>query len=135
VKTAELTGTLLDYWVARAEGLTLEPYKNGHRVRNKDGEVLTWIGEGQPPFLGLYAPSSNWSDGGQIIERERFIIDGHRLRRFGFKARHITERKPRNGSTAYRSSYAFGPTYLIAAMRAYVASKFGDEVPDQELAS
>ena len=66
-----------------------------------------------------YHPSSNWSQGGQIIEQEHISIidcDGYdfwRADKMNAQAQVVT---------------AYGPTPLIAAMRCYVASKLGDEV-------
>jgi hypothetical protein len=55
MKTAELTGALLDYWVARALGMTHE----------------------QADFVvPAHSYSTNWSHGGPIIERERIMIVG-----------------------------------------------------------
>ncbi|MDM0010128.1 DUF2591 family protein [Variovorax sp. J22G73] len=51
MKTAELTGTSLDYWVARAEGITPTV-------------------EVQLRFM----PSTNWGQAGPIIEREKIMI-------------------------------------------------------------
>lgn len=59
-----------------------------------------------------YSPSTNWSQGGPIIERERFFL--------------------RYWTNSWRAETYFyimyGPTPLIAAMRCYVASKLGIEV-------
>ena len=93
IKTAELTGAALDWVVAKLEG-DMVP----------DGGVMiqTW------PFY-----SSDWEQGGPIIERERI------------------ELKPTYAGWAAflgNKTFANGPTSLIAAMRCYVASKLGDEV-------
>jgi hypothetical protein len=68
--------------------------------------------------LGDYSPSTNWRLGGPIIERERMEL-----------------RPESNGqyyAIALNGADSYGPTPLIAAMRAYVASKFGDEVDDAQ---
>ena len=93
MKTSELTGAALDWAVAKLEG-DMVP----------DGGVMiqTW------PFY-----SSDWSQGGPIIERERI------------------ELKPTYAGWAAflgNKTFANGPTSLIAAMRCYVANKIGDEV-------
>jgi hypothetical protein len=85
------------------------------------------------PFV--FNPSEDWRLGGLIIERERidWVSSGTEWKA-GFSAD--------IDSSGYGSSLvqwiAFeheqaGSTPLIAAMRAFVASKFGDEVPDVEL--
>ena len=59
-----------------------------------------------------WQPSEKWSQGGPIIEREKIAT-----------AWHITRWVAWRGVIEHP-----GPTPLIAAMRAYVASKMGDEV-------
>jgi hypothetical protein len=64
--------------------------------------------------LTLYSPSTDWAQGGPIIERERIdVLYEHDLRWIAV---------PQKGIESY------GPTPLIAAMRCFVASKLGDEV-------
>ena len=93
VKTSELTGIALDWAVALCAGLS-------HKLH------------GHIPY------SSDWAQGGPIIERER-----------------ITVIAMPNGtwSTSTPLHSFHHPTPLIAAMRCYVASKLGDEVeiPDE----
>ena len=99
MKTSELTGPALDWAVARA---------NGHI----DDETI--IRRLEPDEDGwCIAYSTDWSQGGPIIERERIELehDG-----FAWWARITAD-----------EDYT-GPTPLIAAMRCYVASKLGDEI-------
>ena len=98
IKTAELTGTALDWAVAKCEG---EEYR----------DRMEWDGIGQDYPAHKY--STNWAQGGPIIEREKITISDA-----------LDEWVA--GSKG-RLTY-FGPTPLIAAMRCYVASKLGDEV-------
>lgn len=76
---------------------------------------------GEPLKEGCTAPpySSDWCFGGPIIEREKISVtsqtNGHS---WAAKGAH---------------NYSYGPTPLIAAMRAYVASKLGDEPVPEEL--
>jgi len=65
-----------------------------------------------------YSPSTNWVQGGPIIEREK--ITPQYMDRGYWRA--WTE----VGEKAHKVAY--GPTPLIAAMRCYVASRLGDEV-------
>jgi hypothetical protein len=100
MKTSELTGAALDWAVARCEG-----------------------GVGDNQLIGAwYAPSTDWSQGGPIIEREKISTTcyGQWLAAL-----------PVDTTGEARGYY--GPTPLIAAMRCYVASKMGDEVevPDE----
>jgi hypothetical protein len=101
MKTSELTGAALDWAVAKCEEACIgDGYYTGIVLR--DGEVK-------------YAPSTDWAQGGPIIEREKIGIDYSKV---GWIANADT---PTNG-------IGLGPTPLIAAMRCYVASKLGDEV-------
>lgn len=98
MKTADLTGTSLDYWVARAEGIT--------------------------PTLEVqlkFMPSTDWAQAGPIIEREKIMV--------AWNAGNWI-----SGVSAYAEGphghLSKGQTALIAAMRAFVTSKLGDDVSD-----
>ena len=101
MKTSELTGTALDWAVAKCEKVEYrpEPYEQ---------EIPFFYREEATRY------STDWAQGGPIIEREKIQIlprhDDWVAVRFG----------PGKALT--------GPTPLIAAMRCYVASKLGDEV-------
>ena len=95
MKTSELQGAALDWAVAKAERRTLDY------------------------FRGIYKPSTDWAQGGPIIERLGIILttvtaikSWHWLAGFSFPSKALS----------------YGPTPLIAAMRCYVASKLGDEI-------
>lgn len=64
-----------------------------------------------------FEPSSVWNHGGPLIERERIVIAWERGRVWASVY-----------SPGERVRRSFGPTPLIAAMRAFVKSKFGPEV-------
>lgn len=61
-----LKGAELDYWVGKAESLN---------VVLRNGECLLDTGNPNPlhRYKG-YSPSSNWAEGGQIIEKHRIGI-------------------------------------------------------------
>lgn len=119
-KVAELEGALLDAAVAKAERIVLEPEwvevsTFADLARGERRMVL-----GGPGIAPRF--SSDWAYGGPIIERERICIqcpDVTDAR--GMWAAIALNKKPAAG-------WQEGPTPLIAAMRAFVASKFGDEV-------
>jgi len=107
IKTSRLEGAALDYAVAVCEEDApdyLPHYVNGHPI-------------------GFWNYSSDWSQGGPIIERERIeVVPSHNGK----------------GWDAYMHHYHIGTeegskTALQAAMRCYVASRCGDtvEVPDE----
>lgn len=104
-KTSELTGALLDAAVAKALGWPL-----------LDGDTEP----GGP--LAKLSPNTDWALGGPIIERERIsVLTCHPGWEAFVPIKHTSPRlKDAEG--------VYGPTYLIAAMRAYVASKLGEEV-------
>ena len=107
MKTSELTRAALDWAVAQCEG--------PHSVAScyYDDDVPLYLDEAEVP---LWAPSTDWAQGGPIIERE-----GLRLHRGVTGAWWAgSEESPQHPLP--------GPTPLIAAMRCYVASKLGDTV-------
>lgn len=110
IKTSELTGAALNWAVAKCEGvpeyITSKPWRASELIERY---------------------SSDWAQGGPIIEREMIQLTPHCMV------------NPLHGwAAAFRSFdedddvYALhrmrGKTPLIAAMRCYVASKLGDEV-------
>jgi hypothetical protein len=113
MKTSELIGAALDWAVAKCEGFTVE-YEE-----DRNDFWITRTNHAQqflPPFGYLsevFHPSEDWSQGGEIIEREGITIFQTGRDWMGY-IRHDTE--------------SFAPTPLIAAMRCYVTSKLGDEV-------
>ena len=113
IKTSELTGKQLDYAVAMAEGYT--PYTDG----------ISWIIDVGGACTQLFKYSSKWVAGGPIIEREKidvsFINSEYAARGEGWEAYCMTP--------DWKLQYnAVGQTPLIAAMRAYVMARLGDEV-------
>jgi hypothetical protein len=106
IKVSELTGAALDWAVAKCEGII-------------NGDVLD-VG-----FIleGGYSPSTNWSQGGPIIEREEISVNW---------ASGQWQAHTANDQDEYEQ-IEYGPTPLIAAMRCRVASKIGDtiEVPEE----
>lgn len=108
MKTSELIGHALDWAVAKCEGAPKEWRDNG---------PFFWDGVACIREFGhdiRFTPSTNWSQGGPIIERERLIIEPWGVSQWA--------------ASVGRMNLSYGPTPLIAAMRCYVASKLGDEV-------
>lgn len=89
-----------------------------------------------------FKPSTNWAQGGPIIEREGLGLEYDREWMYDPAAQDPDD-EPDNGDRwradynvgGYQHLSEYGPTPLIAAMRCYVASKLGDEVevPDELL--
>jgi len=82
-----------------------------------DAAVAKAMGLGRVPSA-IWQPSRNWEHGGPIIERERITVGPAASKRYGWWA----------GQPADHREDSYGPTPLIAAMRAYVAGKVGEEV-------
>jgi hypothetical protein len=97
MKTSELTGAALDWAVAKCLGT--EHLFAGHEV-------------------GRLHYSTDWSQGGPIIEREHISIEATRVGGLG----------DRWMASDMGDCTEFADAPLIAAMRCYVASKLGDEV-------
>ncbi len=95
IKVSELTGAALDWAVG---------YIMGEKLRILDRQIV-WPED--------YSPSTDWAQGGPIIEREGIAL-------------YLYGGSEWNAHVGGRESV--GPTPLIAAMRCYVASKLGDEV-------
>lgn len=111
IPIADLTGVALDWAVAMAEGeQTLRWHDPTHLFTDDEG---------------CYSPSTDWSQGGPIIDRERMSTspEFHNGDYYG-NWRAIIFGFADQGDRAE----ATGPTNLIAAMRCYVASRLGDTV-------
>ena len=104
MRTAELTGAALDWAVARCEG-----YFDIGMASVHDGVADVF-------YFDKWSPSTDWAQGGTIIERE-----GMQLWRGGEWCASLDQ-------SFNPPDFQTGPTPLIAAMRCYVASKLGDEV-------
>jgi hypothetical protein len=98
MKTNELTGATLDWAVAKCEGYRLDLVPEGE-----------------------YTPSTDWSQGGPIIEREGVGLDQYA----DYPQWQAFTPAPEQPSG---QAVCNGPTPLIAAMRCYVASKMGAEI-------
>lgn len=104
MKTNELTGAALDWAVAKCEGWIDDC--NGWLYQATLQEVAE----------GNYKPSTDWAQGGQIVEENNISIICMSTGHWG--AHPVIGDHP----------FIYGNTPLIAAMRCYVASKLGDEV-------
>lgn len=124
MRTTDLTGALLDYYAGKAAGE--EVYLWNHQrehypmcVRIVDGRAVG------------YSPSTDWAHGGPIIEQEEI-----ELLNFGSYSYLGSPWEAQIGCDShyidqYPGDAIGGSTPLIAAMRAIVASTFGDTVPDE----
>lgn len=116
IKVNEASGPVLDWMVAKCEDLHT----------GIDGFWTTSVLEEDDYFFRY---STDWAQGGPIIEREgmsllyRYVTDDP----FRWAATHKPALKNVKPDAVY------GPTPLIAAMRCYCCSKLGDiiDVPEE----
>ena len=113
MKTRELSGAARDWAVAKCVGMRVYVGHNhtmtGPEIR--DAELVDMNVDGNT----RYAPSTDWAQGGPIIERGLIVISPD--------PQHGWRANPYMDLTEF-----YGPTPLVAAMRCYVASKLGGEV-------
>lgn len=114
-KTSELIGPALDWAVAKCEGAK-NLRENPHRF---DKRLIIKIA-GRTSYMHELRFSTDWSQGGPIIEREDCLPTRY------YGAAHSRGKVYQCHLGA--GTYMQGSTPLIAAMRCYVASKLGDEV-------
>lgn len=113
MKVSELTGALLDYWVACAEGHTVDP----------DGDLLDVRTNGGAPMP--YHPSTDWTQGGPLIEKWVYQLIECENGKWGAD--------PKIDSPGMYAMVE-GDAPLQAICRAVVRAAFGEEIPDTTLA-
>ena len=124
IKVSEATGAALDWLVAKCEW---------YQPVYTRGSLKPVFRKGEPVQETWSNYSTNWSQGGPIIERQEIELYRWALDGWGAKDTNYQFLNTPNERPAFVE--AFGPTPLIAAMRAFVASKLGDtvEVPEELL--
>ena len=128
MKTADLIGPALDWAVAKAKGLLDADIKVGKatcEAVEQDGRH----GVVDMRYGFYFRPSTDWSQGGPIIESERITIKCWHFSQLWHAGMNEKLRYTDKGEFIDGSDFpASGLTPLIAAMRCYVASKLGDEI-------
>jgi len=117
MKTSELEGAALDWAVAKCEGAEIVDFKRGRAtfIDPTDDGALNEM------FINY---STDWAQGGPIIEREGISICNLEANSSGVEG--WTAAIGELWSPQDDGWVSAAP--LIAAMRCYVASKLGDEV-------
>lgn len=117
VKTADLFGAALDWAVAQVEN------PEGFVMRDATDDMGCWIigiaddaNDPQSWLKSSYSPSTDWSQGGPLIDE--YMIGFGVYSDAYFAVVGLNE----------RSGAENGPTHLIAACRAIVASVLGETV-------
>jgi len=106
IKTSEAIGFQLDWLVAKCEGVTLTEHIDGNYSWLEHEVTGNWV---------TYSPSTDWSQGGPIIEREKISIG---YERYGAQGGETWDAvKKAFDDTVLWLEYA--PTPLIAAMRCF----------------
>lgn len=141
VNVASLSGVALDWAVAKCGGRTLKRYPMGAEPGHG-----WWVWEETPSGMGgillsksvylavgpytvpktrnspaRYTPSTDWAQGGPIVEREGICIKRQLPCSVGYEWNSWQHTKFGNGD-------ASGPTPLTAAMRCLVVGKLGEEI-------
>lgn len=129
MEVQELSGSALDWAVAKCEGYIEDYYSWLHEATVKD--VADSDG---------YHPSVKWGQGGPIIEQQGISVRPIRSPGHTLHGEYLAAIDHGNTGTMTRWNknpkhpgyYSQGSTMLIAAMRCYVASKVGThiEVPE-----
>lgn len=127
--TGKLEGLELDVWVARAIGwyIYLEedsrPWallfgdENWFSEPNKEVELINKTVTGATPF-DYFHPSHLWEDGGPLLDEHKITVE------------YVSTADDKGWWHARKYPHmANGPSYLVAAMRVLVASRYGDTLP------
>lgn len=136
MKVSELEGPELDYWVGMANGFKCKfsRFHPDYGERDDYETPKTWAmlpRDGYGPLIWYeYNPLTDWSQGGPISEREGISVEVHCSENGKPTSWKAGWKWPMSGICVNRR-WQCGSTPLIAAMRCFVASKYGEEVPDK----
>jgi len=129
IKVSEATPLQLDWLVAKAAQMPVVV------MCNPTWAVPVYVATNE---TGLYtfAPATNWEQGGPIIEREGIELHGSILDAGNCWAQFYRPHTTFDGGARHYHRQE-GSTPLIAAMRCFICSRFGEivEVPDELLES
>ena len=129
IKTSELTDAALDWAVAKCEGYecNFDDEVSGPWLVPQEG----YLHDEKP--LVSFRPSTNWAQGGPIIEREKIRISPNLNGTWSAQIRHTTAHHLVDHPVLAGWTNKHGPTPLIAAMHCLVASRLSEEVevPDE----
>jgi hypothetical protein len=125
IKTSEATPLQLNWLVAECEGREILSLLGGGILVNgryeSGDEIPTELG-----FNYMWHPSTDWSQGGPIVDREKISINYLNSTDHLWSAS-IYEPVPPPYNAPQVKHNGSGTTALIAAMRCYVASRYGNE--------
>ena len=126
IKTSELSGVALDWAVAQAveEEIHYE-YVDDERRKMLISKWEDYSRNGDFIQQEEWSPSTDWRQGGSLIERFDVYFDRYPLDQPGFVVARIGM-DYQAGSNYFNNPSS--PNRLIAACRAIVSAKLGDEV-------
>ena len=134
IKVPEATGAALDWLVAKCEGY--DEHEWDRDVSNM--WMIRRSTQTEHFLIGYFEPSTDWSQGGPIIDREDIKVAPDMDACTTERGTEVYRKKgwmAQETATAYwiRKPVSTGPTPLIAAMRCYCSSKLGDivEIPEE----
>lgn len=144
IPTTDLTGAALDWAVALASGrlnarVTPDPRLGTSAVDIELSGGRLWEFNRDTMYYAPFSPSTNWVQGGPIIEREgittiRCSDDFEGTDRWcatiGQHTISCTTQHQQHDEMyqVYAGDVTYGPTPLIAAMRCFVRSRLGNHV-------
>lgn len=117
MKTSELIGPALDWAIATCEGAE-NLRENPHRF---DKRLIIKMA-GRTEYIQDFRFSTNWAQGGPIIEREKYDLS------WLPKMQQWYAQRKQHGTDGFVTHIGLGPTPLVAGLRCYVSSKLGDEI-------
>ena len=120
IKTSELSGVALDWAVAHSVGMVVRWVDAGYFEAKPTIELDTWFRIGSS-----WSPSANSND---MAEINIGSLSAIRLGNSGFAACETGAPNSAGQGRRLITIKSEGPTMLIAACRAIVAAKLGDEV-------
>lgn len=127
VKVADITGALLDYWTARAEGIPAKQL-NIRQAPRTDNLICVRKWHTNDPIIGpdivRLAFSTLWAQGGPLIDKHDVFFEASNFPRKGAVFAY------RGWQDAGAGGGEYGPDRLTAACRAVVRAAFGDEVEE-----
>lgn len=131
VNTSQAKGFILDFLVATAQGFKTgqyEGYEDSVCVQMPYGSIKFIKGGNIMDILrhGYWRPTTDPAQAWPIIDEERITVGPHTTSPF------IAHYGPADPIVHWEHRFV-GPTGLVAAMRAYVAKKLGEEfdVPEE----
>ncbi|WFM72904.1 phage protein NinX family protein [Halomonas sp. CKK8] len=118
MKAREREGWALDWAVAQITGIEL------NIIDIPSGPYIGIKGRTSDGFPRKYSPSTDWSQGGPLIEQHAIELHTNIGEQYGEEERWYAIVP----TSASGSRGAMGPTPLMAAMRALVFAKLGEEI-------